>query len=116
MGAAIDPFLAVLKIKDLNELEPNQNEVERVFTLPLSHFKEDKVSVYQVRLEVKPSYTDEKGEEVILLPVKELGLPERYHEPWGGKNYNVYVYNTPEGIIWGVTAEIIHEMMKNIEE
>lgn len=116
MGAAIEPFLAIFKIKDIAELTPNKDEVERIFTLPLSYFKKENVLKYKVKLNIHSSYIDDNGKEVVLLPVKELGLPERYEKPWGGKNYNVYLYNTPEGVIWGLTAEIIYEMMTILEK
>jgi coenzyme A diphosphatase NUDT7 len=112
MGVTVDSFLAVLKIKSLDELRINKNEVETVFILPLSYFKNHAAEEYFVRLEIQPSFRDKNGKEVVLFPVKELGLPERYHGPWGHSRYRVLVYKTEKGIIWGLTAEIIREINK----
>ncbi|MCP4132682.1 MAG: CoA pyrophosphatase [bacterium] len=111
LGVTIDSFLGVLEIEDLSELNINKDEVERVFTLPVSYFRNIPVEKYNVCIEMQPSYIDENGETITLLPVKDLGLPERYTRPWGGKQYRVFVYKTSEGVIWGVTAEIINEFI-----
>jgi len=111
MGVAIEAFLAILKISDLDELDINKKEVERVFTLPLKYLKNLPPENYHAKVHASSSYTDSNGKEVILLPVKELGLPDTYITPWGGKQHRILVYKTKEGIIWGITAEIIHEVL-----
>ncbi len=110
MGVAIDPFVGILDIINLQELHINHAEVESIFTLPVSYFKKNSPEIYKVRLEIQPSYINDNGEEIVLFPAKELGLPKRYWKPWGGKKYRVLVYKTNVGIIWGVTAEIIYEI------
>ncbi|MBU1169903.1 MAG: CoA pyrophosphatase [Proteobacteria bacterium] len=114
IGATVDAFLGRLEISGLHELSINHQEVEHVFTLPLSFFLNAHVETYTVRLVVEPSYTDKHGKEVILLPAKELGLPENYHKPWGKSLHRVLVYKTDFGVIWGITAEIIHDMVIKI--
>lgn len=115
MGATVDSFLGTLKISNLNELDINKDEVEKVFTLPVSFFRNTEVEKYKVRLEVQPSYIDKKGNEIMLLPGRELGLPEIYHGPWGGTFHRVLVYKTDEGVIWGITAEIVYEMISKLQ-
>ena len=114
MGVTVESFLAVLSISDTGELHLNASEVEDVFLLPVSFFKKSKAETYKVRLLVEPSYIDEGGQEVTLLPARDLGLPELYHKPWGKAIHRVLVYKTPKGTIWGLTAEIIHDMIKKI--
>jgi coenzyme A diphosphatase NUDT7 len=116
MGITVDSFLAVLTIKSPDELRINKAEVETVFTLPLSYFKKTTAEEYQVRLEIQPSFIDENGKEIVLFPTKALGLPERYHHSWGHKQYGVLVYKTHKGVIWGLTAQIIHEISRWIIE
>lgn len=111
MGAMVDVFVGVSDVK-LVELRPNRDEVEMAFALPVSFFQEKKPDEYKVKVEVHPSYTDKKtGEEVILLPSKALGLPDRYRNTWGGFTHKVFVYQTPNGVIWGITARIIREFL-----
>ena len=111
-GITVDSFPAVLDINGLEELELDSSEVERVFLLPVSWFEQNRPQVYRLRLEIKPSYQDESGQEVTLLPVRELGLPSRYLGPWTGLEHKVFIYNTPEReVIWGITAELIQGVL-----
>ncbi len=116
IGATVDSFIAVLNIKGLDELSVNIDEVEKVFTIPVNNFIDNQPEEYKVRLEVQPSYTNKKGESVTLLPGKELGLPEAYHKPWGGLHHRVLVYKTENGVIWGITAEIINELVSKLRK
>lgn len=114
VGATVDSFVATIEISELDELSVNSDEVEDVFVLPLEKFLTESPEEYKVRLVVQPSYVNKKGESVTLLPSKELGLPETYHKPWGGLNHRVLVYQTEFGVIWGITAEIIFEIVNKI--
>ena len=111
MGVTIDPFVGVLSEGCIESMEPNRQEVEDVFTLPVRWFRQHPPESYYIRLEVQPSFIDENGKEVVLFPARRLGLPERYYSPWGHKKYRVYAYTTQKGVIWGVTAEIIYEVV-----
>ncbi len=115
MGATIDSFVGILNRNVLSSIKIAPKEVASVFTLPLSRFSMDYVERFQVRLEVQPSYRDKNGREITLLPGKELGLPEKYHGPWEGKNHRVLVYKTDRGVVWGITAEIIHDIVKKFQ-
>ena len=48
----------------------------------------------------------------VLFPAQKLGLPEKYHQPWGGNKMRILVYNTEYDTIWGITAEIIHNLIQ----
>lgn len=115
IGATVDAFLGVLYIQSLEELTVNPTEVEQVFTLPFSFFLDNPAQTHHVRLVVEPSYIDKNGDEVVLLPSKELGLPPRYHKPWGKSIHRVIVYPTEYGPIWGITGEIIHDMVTKVK-
>ncbi len=114
MGATVDPVLALVDIKDVSELSVNPEEVEDIFLIPVSHFVKHPAEDYKVRLIVEPFYTDKNGNEVTLFPAKDLGLPEIYHKPWGKAIHRILVYKTPKGIIWGITAEIVHDLIAKI--
>jgi len=111
MGATVESFIGLLDEEVLGEIKIDNREVEEFFTMPISHFKKVGVEKYFVRLEIQPSFIDESGKEVTLLPSKDLGLPDKYQKPWGGKKYRVLVYKTNRGLIWGITAEIIYELI-----
>ncbi len=115
LGVTVEPFLSVIQADALSSLKPNPLEVEKVFTLPVSVFCEDNLETYSVRLMAQSSYINKKGKKVILLPSEDLGLPEIYHNDWGGMHHRVLVYKTEQGILWGITAEIIHDMVSKIK-
>jgi 8-oxo-dGTP pyrophosphatase MutT (NUDIX family) len=114
MGVTVDAFVGLISIKSLDELAIDKNEVEKVFLVPMEHFLKQKPEEYTVRLEVHPSYTDESGKKVELLPVRKLGLPARYSKPWKNGLHKVLVYNSREDVIWGITAEIVFELCRMI--
>jgi len=114
MGMTVDPFVGILNVDDISQIKIDISEVARVFLIPVSYFENKTPEQYQIKLMAHP--TDEKpdGSSEILFPVKELGLPERYHKPWGGIRLNVFVYKTPEAMIWGLTAKIIYYLIQKI--
>ena len=114
MGVAVDAYIAYLNIEEISELEIDSTEVEKIFSLPLEYFLINKPEEYNVRLEVHPSDVDANGNELVLLPVKELGLPKRYAKPWTKGRHRILVYKTDHEVIWGITAEIIYEFSKII--
>jgi peroxisomal coenzyme A diphosphatase NUDT7 len=115
MGVTVDPFLAEIKIKNLEELKPDKDEVEKIFLLPVSYFYETPPQTYYLRLEVHPYYTNVKGEKIELFPAKELELPEKYLAPWTAGKHKVFAWRTEEGTIWGITAALIHEVVSKIK-
>ena len=77
-GIIVECFLGVLNIGDIEELQLDQREVARAFTVPVSWFLENPPEIYHTRVETQSSYVDEQGKKQILLPVEELGLPPHY--------------------------------------
>lgn len=116
MGVIVDAYLGILNINSLDELRIDHNEVERVFLIPLEFFVNNIPDEYFTRLELHPYITKEDGELVNLLPVKELGLPQKYSLPWTHGKHRVLVYKTSEEIIWGITAELIFELSKKLKK
>lgn len=114
MGVTVDAFVGLLSIRSVDELAIDKNEVEKVFLVPMDHFLKQKPEEYTVKLEVHPSYTDENGKKIELLPVQKLGLPARYSKPWKNGFHRILVYNSTEEVIWGITAEIVFELCRMI--
>lgn len=116
MGVTVDSFVGILKINKLNELKIDENEVERIFTIPVSYFAEHKPSEYFVRLEVHTQKRSEDGGMIDMLPVKKLKLPKRYEKPWKSREHRILVYETNEETVWGITAELVYEFCKLINQ
>ncbi|NTV89199.1 MAG: CoA pyrophosphatase [Clostridiales bacterium] len=112
MGQIIDVFVGVTDVSP-ERMNIDEKEVEKIFTIPVSHFRSTTPEKYQMMVRSFPSYIDEKsGEKVVLLPIEKLGLEAGYERPRGGLKYNVFAYKTEEGTIWGVTARIIRDFVR----
>lgn len=114
-GATVDAFLSVVDNGGLNQLSINTDEVEEIFTIPVSYFEQTEPEVYQVALKAHPSHLNQNGEEIVSFPVKLLGLPEQYSKPWGNAKRRIYVYHTEKGMIWGLTARLIRDVASRLK-
>jgi 8-oxo-dGTP pyrophosphatase MutT (NUDIX family) len=111
MGVSVDAYVAELKI-NLSELNIDTDEVERIFTVPISYFIKNKPSEYFIKLKAHPFEKKPNGEVVETFPVAKLKLPKRYSGPWEGGSHRIFVYGTEEETIWGITAELVFEFCK----
>ncbi len=110
-GIIVECYLGVLDIGDLAELAPDPKEVEEVFTVPVCWFRQHPPQTYRTRVEIQSSYVDSKGNTKVLLPVAELGLPDRYLENRSEWMHRVVVYPTRPNIIWGLTAAVVENFI-----
>ena len=116
MGAVVEAFVGVADIRGLEEIRANAEEVEYVFSVPVSYFENNEPEKFPVLMQMHPARIDEKtGEEVVLFPAGELGLPERYSRPWGGMKHTIYVYRVKENTIWGITAMFIVDVVRKLK-
>ncbi|HEX7358447.1 MAG TPA: CoA pyrophosphatase [Ignavibacteriaceae bacterium] len=116
MGVIVESYLGILKIDSLDKLAIDKSEVDEVFLIPLHYFIQNKPDQYFTRLELHPYLIKEDGKKEELLPVKELGLPEKYSSPWTNGKHRVLVYKTAKEVIWGITAELIYELSNRMRE
>ncbi|WP_168026829.1 NUDIX hydrolase [Ignavibacterium album] len=116
MGIIVETFVGKLDITSLEELNYDKKEVDKIFLVPLGFFINAEPEIYENQLQLHPFIVNEKGEKVDLLPVKELGLPERYANPWKKGKHRVIVYRYKQEIIWGITAELIYELVNRIKK
>lgn len=111
VGVLVEAYIARIKIGNINELNINRAEVEKVFTVPLSWFREHPPKEYQLNVEIHPFRYNDNMEKEHLLPVRDYALPERYEQPWSGRKHPVFVYSGEHGVIWGITAELVREFL-----
>ena len=110
-GNMIFTFLGEIDSNAFKRIEVNHKEVEYVFTVPLNWFLENEPEIYHTRSQMFPYIIDDNGDKQTTFPAKDLGVPEKYSKPWGNKLYPVYVYQINGEIIWGITGQIIFELM-----
>ena len=111
-GKIVNTFVGKLLIDNLDELNIHKKEVEKILTVPVSFFMNNDPKEYKVKIQAQSYYLDKDGKEISILPVKQLGLPEKYKKTWGHFFRKIYVYEYEKEIIWGITAEIIYELVK----
>lgn len=92
-------------------LHPKKDEVEAVFTVPVSFFQTTKPEVHLFRQVIQPRFKDSKGN-LHALPWKKLGLPSRYRKGYSLHTYPVSFYRYKGETIWGITADIIKEILE----
>jgi coenzyme A diphosphatase NUDT7 len=115
MGVTVDTYVGIARVQGLDELQINHSEVEGVFTIPVSRFEDTEPEEYEPLVWVHPTCLDERtGQERVLLPAAQLGLPERYSRPWGASRYRILVYRVDGRIVWGITARLIYEMVRRL--
>lgn len=113
MRAIVDAFVGVADVP-FEAIQPNQKEVESIFATPVSFFETHQPEIYEIKTVMQSRYLDEQGSEVVLFPAREMNLPEKYHTQWESGRYKVYVYRLPEGILWGLTARIVRDIVKRL--
>lgn len=99
-GIILEVYVGYVDIKSIDELNYNIDEVEKVLLVPLEFFQENTPRMEKIEMENRP-----------LFSTSELRLPARYGNSWLGRAREVYFYNYQGEIIWGLTAEIIHEFV-----
>lgn len=115
MGVIVDVYVGRIILDSINSFNINSGEVEKIFTVPIREFNSEAYETYSVCLEISSSIRPGAADGPVF-PAKELGIQERYHGGRGERFYDIYLYRTAEGIIWGLTAEIIKEMVELASE
>ncbi|NMA83587.1 MAG: CoA pyrophosphatase [Epulopiscium sp.] len=117
-GMLIEAFIAVAQISSIEEIQINEEEVEQIFTIPVSYFQKEVPLRYTLNIEMQPFEIDAKGQEKILFPAREFpDIPVTYSKPWTRRNkYPIYVYPLDCFTLWGITADLVYEFIKRIEK
>ena len=116
MGAVIEIFVGILH-DDPSKLDFNPDEVEEVFTMPVSYFENMEPEKHKVLIKTFSSEIDpETSEKIVYFPVRELGISELYLDSWGNFIQNIYAFKTSRGTIWGITARIILDFLRVLKQ
>lgn len=94
----VTPFLAW--IKDYSDTFSGE-EVDRVFTIPLSWFLEREPECYRTEIHTVP-----KPDFPFAL------IPEGRQYNWKKGQYEVFFYRHEQAVIWGMTAKILYSFVK----
>jgi len=94
-------FLAEIKYDGLLDAKINTGEVESIFYVPVSEFEKNEPLIYEVV--IRPDI----GED---FPYHMVCASNGYN--WKTGNYEFPIYGFGEKVIWGLTARIVHNMLK----
>ncbi len=101
----ITPFIGIVKNINIEDVKYSTDEVENIFTVPLSFFFETQPDVYSMSFE----------------PILPDNFP--YHLIVNGENYKFvktsvthFFYKYKDYVIWGITAKIISNIIDIIKK
>jgi len=106
--------LGLIDINNLNELNINKDEVEKVFLVPVNFILNTQPKEFSIELEMNPHQVDENSKIINTFPAKKYNLPEKYHKKWKGKPRKIFLYEYNKEIIWGFTASILKDTCDKI--
>ncbi|PFG03196.1 NUDIX hydrolase [Bacillus sp. es.036] len=97
------PFAGVINVA--SELSPNRDEVEEVFTVPLSHFIANPPERHDIRVHVQPDDS---------FPFHLIPNGEEYN--WSSSSMPEFFYYYQDYVIWGMTARILYHFIQLLDE
>lgn len=110
-GVIVEAYIGRITCK-VEDLVINKDEVERILVIPVDFFKEKEPVVEKIAIEMNPNYEIDGKEQ--KFPAEMYNMNKKYHKIWRGLDRNVYIYEYDGEVIWGITAEIIYEVVNNI--
>lgn len=98
----VKPFLAY--IEDPSTFNPNPAEVDKVFYAPLNYFlqNEPMLQILKVKLQLPDNYPYHL-------------IPQGRNYPWRQGTFKQYFYRWKEEVIWGLTAYILNNLSKLLQ-
>lgn len=106
-GITVDSCVGIVDIKSLDECKIDKSEVEKIFSVPLTFFKNNPPEIFTVVTKSNLTFYNSKGEEENLL-LQDVNNEESYFI----NKRKVFVYKTNGEIIWGITARLVNEVVK----
>lgn len=101
-GMIVYSFLGI--IDSSVEFKPNPAEVDHVFTVPLSFFRDNEPKIYRMNFEIQPEEN---------FPFDLISGGENYN--WRTRDMDEYFYIYNDKVIWGLTARILNHFIEILE-
>ncbi|UTR07884.1 CoA pyrophosphatase [Alkalihalobacillus sp. LMS6] len=98
----IHPFIAY--VHSIDHIQPNKDEVEDWFTIPVSYLLSHEPEVGYVDVTISPGAN---------FPIDRIANPRAYRE----KQYSTaeYFYRYENHMVWGLTARILQEFISHMK-
>lgn len=107
-GITVEPIIAELSITNIDSCVIDKAEVDKVFSVPVSYFEKNKPQIYKVLSKINYKMFNEDGQEESLIPTSSKD------ETYTKNIREVFVYKVNGEVIWGITARLVYEIVKNI--
>ena len=104
-NTVIYSFLATIEGIDINNINPNLDEVDHIFTVPVNFFIDNPPKLYYIDLD--PIIKDDFPYNLI---------PNGKNYKWRMGKHTVHFYRYKDYIIWGYTARITKNFIDIIKE
>ncbi|MCA1054457.1 CoA pyrophosphatase [Rossellomorea aquimaris] len=98
-GTIIYPFVGKLCV-DVQDLKPNEAEVQEIFTSPLEELQKKEPELYTITFRMEPEAN---------FPYESIPGGENYDFQARNMKEHFYYYN--DKVIWGLTARILHHFI-----
>ena len=95
-GAEIHCFLGSIEKEDMENASISRDEVEKIFTVPVSYFMENDPELPEVRVEVIPPED---------FPFEKIGFAGGYK--WITGDMEVPIFEYEGNVVWGLTGRIV---------
>ena len=105
LGVLIECYICKLNIENLDEINYNRDEVEKLLAVPIEFFLETEAIKGEVEICNKAKFD-----------IKKYNFPKRYENDWRVPNRFVYIYMFEEEPVWGMTAEIICDFINTLKK
>lgn len=102
---SINPFLAMIKGIEFEDIKFSRDEVYEIFTVPLSFVLDNEPKQYDMAID------PQAGED---FPYHLINNGKAYN--WRTGNYPVYFYRYRDYVIWGMTARMTKNFIDIIKE
>ncbi|WP_110927916.1 NUDIX hydrolase [Bacillus massiliglaciei] len=102
-GMMVYPFAAIIREPDDHSI--NENEVDSLFTVPLSFFLEQEPDIHYVEFRIEPPED---------FPFELIVGGEDYD--WSPRKMEEYFYYYENRTIWGMTARILNHFIELIQK
>jgi len=113
-GILVEAYLGHIHIDDIDDFNINKDEVEELLFIPVDFFRTTKPRIEKIGITSHPKYIEDGIEK--FFPARELNLPDMYHKPWTSRPRSVNFFFYEGETIWGITADIIIEIVKLLDE
>jgi len=109
-GVLVEPIVAKVEIENLNILNLDKSEVEKVFFVPLSYFENNEPERFNIHSSITHKSFNSKGEEEELIFQNNHGNDIYFKDI-----REVLVYKYEGEIIWGITARLVYEIAQKMK-